>query len=156
MRRDRLIVILFALLAAASAIGFGIMFSSLGCGGSGSCPAQAVVNGISYGASGQTDLPGVDAHLVPAADATNTAIAPTLSEMTLYSVADIDQSLIMVGRALPNENRGEFVVLFSIERSQEAWAALCQYVTGKEAAGPSSCRSYPRNPPVVTSDEIEP
>ena len=53
--RSKVIVGLFALLAAVSAIGFGIMFSQIGndsClddrGVTGSCPSLAEVKGIRY------------------------------------------------------------------------------------------------------------
>lgn len=140
-------------IAVAGIVAFA---GSMGCGGNGSCPAQAVVTGINYGLSGPKDLPGLEGHLAAAADATNTAVAPYLSGMTLYTVANVDRSLILVGRALPNESRGAYVVLFSIQHSELAWARLCAFVSGGEAGAASECTPPRLTPSAVPSSVIGP
>jgi len=137
--RDKAIVGLLAVLAIVAALGYAYMFSNLGCAANGSCPAQAKIAGTDYGISGQEALPGVAARLVPAADATGTLAASYLSEMTLYGVGDVDPDLILIGRARADEDAGEYVVLFSVERSRQAWDALCAYVATDDPRSPSEC-----------------
>lgn len=154
MTRDKAIVGLLAVLAIVAAIGYAYMFSSLGCSANGSCPAQARINGNDYGISGNMDLPGVEARLVPVADATGTLAATYLREATLYGVGDVDPELILIGRAQAGEDPGEYVVLFSVERSREAWAALCANVATDDPGSPAECGDGSTAAPTQTRDPI--
>ena len=135
----RRLVVLIAVVAIAVA-GLVVYVGSLGCAGNASCPPLATLNGVRYGYTPPRFLPGLEQHLSPATtNATNTPVAPFLSDMTLFTAGAVDSSLVLLGRAKPAEEPGDFIVLFSLQRTREAFAALCGYVASTDPRAAPEC-----------------
>ncbi len=148
MKPDRPIVILFTLLAAASAIGFGIMFSMLGrdacldgVGEGASCPTLAVVNGMRYGVGTSTQLVGAEDALTPYGDIARTNVPDQFAEMTAYSPSGVDPTLVLVARNRPtSDDSGPYRLMFVTGGdSDAAWPAICRYFTEDQLITDDRC-----------------
>ena len=137
MNRSNAIVGLLAVLAAAAAIGFGLMLTFVGrdacLDGSGegaSCPALAVVNGTRYGVGTRTQLVDAEDALTPYGDIERTNVPEHFAEMTAYSLSGIDPALVLVARSGPTpDDGGPYRLMFVIGGgdSDAAWPAICRY-----------------------------
>ena len=143
--RSKLIFGFFALLATASAIGFGLMFSRLGDGcmngsDSASCPALADVNGARYSVSAGPFLPALGAALEPYGSITSTNAWTNFADRDVFRIAEIDPAAALAYRvANPEPGAGPFGVLFAFERRTSPWPTLCKYLPVEHLAVQPEC-----------------
>ncbi len=139
-----MIVGVFVILAAASAIGFGLMFSRLGgdaCldgfGEGASCPTLAVVNGQRYQVAIATALEVGEGDLTPYGPISQTNRSEGFSELTAYRVGDIDPSAVLVARAAAGDG-APYRLLFG-PNEDEAFPALCDYIPLEQRQADTRC-----------------
>ncbi len=148
--RSKVVVGLFAVLAAASAIGFGLMFSRLGgdaCldrfGEGAACPALAVVNGTRYSVGVPTELVGVENALTPYAEITRTNVPEQFAELTAYALAGVDPTLALVAYTQPGpgDPPGSYRLMFVTggDDADGAWPAIRPYLPAVHRCADEEC-----------------
>ena len=147
--RNKAVVGLFAILAAASAIGFGIMFTYLGrdscldgSDSGASCPALAVVNGTRYGVGVSRPLRVSTDDLTPYAEISQTNVRDNFAEMTAYALAGVDPSAALVAKSAQRLDVAfEYRLMFVTggKRSEAAWPAICRYFIEEVRAADDRC-----------------
>src|SRR5262245_56464617 len=139
LSRDKLIVGFFAVLAAVSAIGFGLMMSRLGQDScltpegqsGGSCPELASVNGDLYIVSRTPLLPSVASQVAEYGAMTESNVSELFAGPEVYSISGLDPKGVLVAdAAVDTSGQGEvapFVLLLARE-NRSAWPGLCDYL----------------------------
>jgi hypothetical protein len=129
--RNKAIVGLFAVLAAASAFGFAIMLTYVGrdacldrSGAGASCPALAVVNGMRYQVAVASPLEN-QADLTAYGPISQTNVPDNFSEMVAYRIGDIDPTAVLVAPARAGDE-APYRLLYGPNRD-EAYPAICDY-----------------------------
>jgi hypothetical protein len=145
--RNKLVVGLLALLAAVSAIGFGLMFSQIGrdaCfdGGviGGSCPTLAEVNGVRYTVSVARGVAVAESDVTPYNRIARTNVPDYFKELQTYSLRGISPmaALVAPSKSVLDEDDSEFRLLFGPD-SASAFPALCDFYTDSEKQSDSRC-----------------
>lgn len=110
-----------------------------GCGMGAACPAMADVNGARYAVSGAVDLPGIELHLAPYAQISNTNMAAALADLTAYSVTGVEPTVFLVARSnQASGGRGSFHELWSLADDPFP-EGLCRFFDGARRADYSGC-----------------
>jgi hypothetical protein len=149
MNRSKVVVGLFAVLAAVSAIGFALLLSYYGSdpclesgNKGGSCPTLALVDGVRYTVSIGRDLVGTEGALTPYMEITRTNAPEDFAERMTYQLAGVSPSAALVARNAPgpDEDAGAFRLLFALGPERDAaWPALCRYLTEEDRAANEQC-----------------
>ena len=115
-----------------------------GCGMGAACPALADVGGVRYGASGAVDLVGIEDHLTPFAEITDTNMDGAFAEMTAYVVDGIDARALLIARNHQSaEEPGEYRVLWGLTHDG-AFPAFCSFMTAASRAAQPECQGIDR------------
>jgi hypothetical protein len=137
----------FVLLAAASAVGFGMMFSRLGgdacldgIGADSSCPVLAVVGGSRYSVSVASDLRNIEDVLSSHAPIDRTNSPDWFSELVTYRIAEIDPTAVLAApaQAIVEEDVGPYRLLYG-PNSEDAWPQMCLYLPERDRAADQRC-----------------
>jgi hypothetical protein len=143
--RGKIVVGLLALLAIASAIGFGLMFMRLGqdcmSGSDGaSCPALADVNGMRYEVSGARGVTVTAAQLEAYKPITRSNVPGHFTELTTFRVADIAPEAILFAPAthVSDEDDSPYRILWGPEK-EAAYPGICGYLAEAETRIMDGC-----------------
>jgi hypothetical protein len=150
VNRNTVIVGVFAILAAASAIGFGLMFSRLGgdaCldgfgegAAGGACPALAEVQGMRYEVAVATELIDIEADLIPYEEIGRTNVAGDFAQPLTFRIGSIDPTAVIAAsaRRARDEDVGPYRLLFG-PNEDDAFPALCDYIPLEQREADTRC-----------------
>ena len=104
------------------------------------CPAMADVNGARYAVSGAVDLPGIEPHLRPFAEISQSNVSVTFADNIALAVGAVDPSIFLVVRSKPAAGEpGAFRELWSLADDSFP-EALCQFVDDTRRAAYPGCQ----------------
>src|SRR5215210_7041543 len=110
INRNNVVVGLLALLAAVSAIGFGLMVSRLGSGdcmsvsNDASCPVLAEVGRTRYMVAVASPLQNIESNLSPHEPIDRTNAPGDFAAFVTYRIADIDPAAVLAAPARPTRD----------------------------------------------------
>ena len=99
-----------------------------GCGMGAACPAMADVQGARYAVSGPVDLVGIDGHVAPFAEISQSNTIEAFADNTALAVDGIDPRVLLVVRNRASaEDPGAFRELWSLADDPFP-AEFCRYM----------------------------